>query len=654
VTLWDAGELIAAARTLGIPHPPGTPLFVLLAHVWALALPIGEYALRTNLLSATASALGAGFFFLVARETTARLGGGLGAGPARLVRTGGAAAAALTGAFTFTNWQNSNETEVYAVALFTVAAAAWLAVRWRQAPERRGRLLLLAVYLFGLSVANHLLALLAGPALVAGLVAALAEARPGPEERRREGARIAVVAGAWALLVGTGLGSAVLLAGGALAFAVATACAVRAGEGRFAGAALLLAVAGVSACLFLYVRAGQHPVLNEADPSTLESLLRVIRRAQYPVRTPLDDPTLPHGAANPGRTLGILWLQLQSYLTYFDWQWARSVVGTLSLPFGPLPLRTLVTLAFASLGLRGFFAQRRADRPTWWLLLVLFLITGLGLVLYMNFKPGFSQAYDHYPNPSDHEVRERDYFFVVSFVVWGLWAGIGMADLARATLAGSRRLARGLALGALALALAPAALNARAATRRGPDARLAADFAYDLLNTVPPYGVLFTWGDNDTFPLWWAQEVAGIRRDVAVVCLALANTDWYMRQLRGLPVRPFDDASAPPIWRGRAGAPPAGPLHTMSDAEIGAVVPERLAAPLTVRLGPLTHVYPRGTVLYPSDILALRVIQQNIGRRPRRTRCSKAWASGSTARPQARTPPAWCGSVSSPRRSIFP
>ena len=616
VTLWDAGELIAAARTLGIPHPPGTPLFVLLAHVWALALPVGEYALRTNLLSATASAGAAGFFFLVARETTARLGSGLGAGPARVVRTGGAVAAALTGAFTFTNWQNSNETEVYAVAMLMVAATAWLAVRWRQAPARRERLLLLAVYLFGLSVANHLLALLAGPALVAGLLAALAEARTGPQERGREGARIAVVAGVWALLVGSGLGSAALLAGGAVALAVAAAAAARAGEARFAGAALLLAAAGVSACMFLYLRAGQHPALNEADPSTLEAMLRVIRRAQYPVRTPLDDPTLPHGAGNPGRTLGMLWLQLQSYLAYFDWQWARSVEGTLPLPFGPLPLRTFVTLGFASLGMRGFFAQRRADRPTWWLLLVLFLVTGLGLVVYMNFKPGFSQAYDLYPNPADHEVRERDYFFVVSFVVWGLWAGIGMADLARAALAGRRRPARELALGALALALVPAALNARAATRRGPDARLAADFAYDLLNTVPPYGVLFTWGDNDTFPLWWAQEVAGIRRDVAVVCLALANTEWYMRQLRRLPVRPFEDTLAPPVWRGRPVPPPAWPLHTMTDAEIRVAVPERLVAPLTVQLGPLTHVFPAGTVLYPNDMLALRVIQQNIGRRP--------------------------------------
>ncbi|MBA3345583.1 MAG: DUF2723 domain-containing protein, partial [Gemmatimonadales bacterium] len=69
VTFWDAGELIAVAKTLGIPHPPGTPLFVLVAHVWAAAVPIGEYAFRTNLLSALFSAAGAGFFFLVAHES---------------------------------------------------------------------------------------------------------------------------------------------------------------------------------------------------------------------------------------------------------------------------------------------------------------------------------------------------------------------------------------------------------------------------------------------------------------------------------------------------------------------------------------------------------------------------------------------------------
>ena len=65
VTFWDAGEFIAASRILGIPHPPGTPLFVMLGHVWGTVVPIGEYAFRLNLMSAFFSSLAAGALFLV-------------------------------------------------------------------------------------------------------------------------------------------------------------------------------------------------------------------------------------------------------------------------------------------------------------------------------------------------------------------------------------------------------------------------------------------------------------------------------------------------------------------------------------------------------------------------------------------------------------
>ena len=141
------------------------------------------------------------------------------------------------------------------------------------------------------------------------------------------------------------------------------------------------------------------------------------------------------------------------------------------------------------------------------------MVTGVGLVLYMNFRPGFGRWFDYYPEGGNHEVRERDYFFVVSFIVWGLWAGMGLVALARPLFQRAGR-ARLMAPAWFILAAVPLALNWTAASRRhGPDARLAADFAYDLLNTVPPYGILFTYGDNDTFPLWWAQEVAGIRQD---------------------------------------------------------------------------------------------------------------------------------------------
>jgi len=620
VTFWDAGEFIAAARTLGIPHPPGTPLFVLIAHVWAMLVPVGEYAVRTNLLSALLSALGAGFFFLVAHETLAMATAGLEPATARRLRLGGATAAAVAGAFTFTNWQNSNETEVYAAATFSIAAMAWLVHVWRRhrGTARAPRLLLLVVYLSGISIGNHLLALLAGPAVIAFIATTLRD-QPAEsvEQRREEWGQLAVVAGVWALLIGTGLGSTALVIGGGVCFAAAAAYATRGGAGQFACLSLLIAGLGVTPYLYLYLRSAQHPPINEAAPATFDALLAVIRRTQYPPRTPLDDPTVAHGPGNPGRTVQVLGVQLLDYVVYFDWQWAKSLGDMI----GPLPVRTLVTLLFASLGLRGSLLQRRTDRAAWRLLLWLFLVTGVGLVAYMNFRPGYARWYDLYPESRDHEVRERDYFFVVSFIVWGVWAGMGLAGLAMTVLARARlanATVRRVAPAFLLLAAVPVALNWTQASRRhGADARLAADFAYDLLNSSPPYGILFTFGDNDTFPLWWAQEVEGVRQDVTVVCLALANTDWYMRQLRDGPTRPVDLATLPAVWRGAVPATPQWPLHTLTDPMIATSM-RGYAASRTeeITLGPLTRTLPQGTVLYPSDILMLSLIQQNLARRP--------------------------------------
>src|SRR5687767_15849558 len=115
---------------------------------------------------------------------------------------------------------------------------------------------------------------------------------------------------------------------------------------------------------------------------------------------------------------------------------------------------------------------------------MLFMVTGLGLVIYMNFRPGFGRWFNLYPLGSSHEVRERDYFFVVSFVVWGLWAGLGLLTLARDI---ARRLggwtaarlvkARLAPSAVFLLAFLPFALNSDQASRRhGPDAALAGDF----------------------------------------------------------------------------------------------------------------------------------------------------------------------------------
>src|SRR3990172_5897746 len=326
VTFWDAGEFIATSKILGIPHPPGTPLFLLLTHVWAGVIPFGEYAWRANLMTAVFSAAAAGLFFLVVSRAFR------GPSPSeprdRVFEVGGAAAAALISAFVFTVWLNSNETEVYMVSAFSIAAVCWLVWLWRRhrGTGRAPHILLLVVYLMAVSLGAHLLTLLVGPAVI-GLMFYTIQHEPlrDEQERRVERAQLAVLMGIWALLVGTGMGSTALLVLGGLIFILGAVYAAATGALLFAVTVLALAAVGASTYVFLYVRAGLQPFINEADPSTWESLLAVIRREQYPPRSPLDNPIFPSGPDNPGRSISLLLLQIQNYLQYFDWQWANSL-----------------------------------------------------------------------------------------------------------------------------------------------------------------------------------------------------------------------------------------------------------------------------------------------------------------------------------------
>src|SRR2546425_12957529 len=172
------------------------------------------------------------------------------------------------------------------------------------------------------------------------------------------------------------------------------------------------------------------------------------------------------------------------------------------------------------------------------------------------------------------EVRERDYFFIASFALWGVWVGMGLATLMewitdwleeREPNAARRWLT---ATPVLLLALIPLAGNHLTASRKGET--LARDFASDILQSVEPDGVLVTAGDNDTFPLGYAQEVEHIRQDVTVVNLALANTDWYLRQLQRRPLATFDLAGAPPNSRGRVLPQPPAPLPRYTQPQAAA------------------------------------------------------------------------------------
>ena len=616
VTFWDAGEFIAASHTLGIPHPPGTPVFVFLSNVWARLIPVGDYAFRLNLMTACFSAAAAVALFLVVHYALR----GTQVARDRVFEIGGAVAATMVASFTFTVWQNSNETELYMLAAFSIAMCAWLAVLWRKhrGTPRAYAMLLLIVYMGAISVGTHLLALLVGPAILGFMWHVLRTAPlENPKARAHEWACWVVLGSLWAVLIGAGLGYPTLFTVVVISFLLAGAYATSVGNVRFVVGATVVAAVGVSSLLFLYIRAGANPSINMADPSTWDALLSVIAREQYPERLPTDNPLYLSGAGNPGRPLSLLLLQVQNYLQYFDWQWSQGLAATepvfakIRLPF---------TLLFTTLGIYGAQLLRDRDRSVFWLLLLILLATGPALVGYMNFKPGFSIGFDRYPDYAMHEVRERDYFFVVSFQVWGLFAGLGVAGLYRTLRSRLERRgvrpARQWALPVFALASLPFVLNFRAADRaHTPAADLAKDFGYNLLQTVEPYGIVFTGGDNDTYPVLYAQQVEAIRPDVTVVVLPLTNTQWYIRQLRDNQVAEFDPEWAPWFADLRA-TYPTSPVVTWTDEEIVGLRPVRLARDFRFAHGVIDQTYPAGTALYVQDILTLRVVQENLGKRP--------------------------------------
>ncbi len=582
MTLWDAGEFITASKVLGVPHPPGTPLFVLVGHVWADVVRIGQYAWRLNLMSACFSAAGAGCLFLVAHRLLA--------GEDRILRVGGAAAAAMLSAFAFTEWQNSNETEVYTVATFSIAAICWLCLRWRdvRGTPRATHLLLLIVYIAALSIGNHLLALLVGPA-VSLFIAYTLRTLPAADrdERRMEWAEWGTLTALWVVLVAVGLGSTTLIIlGGGLLVTAVVACML-AGSRSFPIMTIAIAAVGISIYAFLYIRSGLHPVLNEAAPETWKNLVAVIRREQFGSRGIFDNPMLP---GSP-RTLKIFGQQLLSFFQYCSWQWGRSL---------PFILMVIAALLFVSLGTIGFEFARRRDAGVAYLLGALWLVTGIGLVMYMNFKAGFSIYWDQYPSMDQHEVRERDYFFVVSFQVWGVFVAFGLVRLVRwlSQTAPSRLWIAAAAV----ITLLPFGANFAAASRRGADATAARDFAYNLLQSVEPYGVLFGFGDNDTFPVWYLQEVEGLRQDVTLINLSLANLDWYLLQLAARPVRPFDPARAPAVYRSLVPPRPrAGSALPLSAQDIEGMQPMQLRDSGVFRAGSFELPVRKGQILRTAD-----------------------------------------------------
>ena len=525
--MWDTSEYITAAYTLGLPHPPGNPFFVLLGRFFAI-LPIApNVAMRVNILAALCSAVSAGMWFLITERV---LAGWL---PRRWQRIAGGALAALIGSTAFTVWAQSVVNEkVYTVALVGMAIVSWLAVRWCDDPDgpKADRMLVLIAYLSGLGYANHMAGFLALPAVFVAVMVI----RPRTFLRWK-----LVLAGILAI----GLGMTPFLTQ-----PIRSAYFPRINEGETTGCVTKIS----ASCTF--------------SDQTYQRFMYNFNRTQYG-KPALTDRQIPFTAQ-----MGMWW-------TYFRWQWLRDASGTHAAA------QEALAWVFLLLGLLGATVHWQRDRRSFWFFGPLMFTVTLVLIYYMNFKYGYSQA----PELGDavpREVRDRDYFYLWSFSAWSVWVALGLFDVWErlARLFGSDPVRMGIdtievprksswmaASPLLLLAVIPLFANWGTASRRGQtDTR---DFAHDLLESVEPYGVLITVGDNDTFPLWYAQEVEGIRKDVTVLCTSLLNTDWYTRQLIRNRIRPYDLANGPPAYAGRAWTMPAKAPINLTYTESDSVPP---------------------------------------------------------------------------------
>jgi hypothetical protein len=508
--MWDTGEYMAAAKVLGLPHPPGNPFFMLVAHVFGeLPLP-GGYAQHINIMAAFASAASAGFWFLVTERI---LSGWL---PKSWQRITGAALGTLIGATAFTVWNQSVVNEkVYTMTLLFFTAVSWLMISWTDDPEgpKANKRLLLVAYLLGLGYANHPAGFLAMPAV-----------------------GVAILVRRWQTLL----------------------------DWRLLVKGALVLILGLTPFIYEPIRAAYFPPLNEGEPTacvtkieasctfselTKQRLMDNINREQYGKK-------LTRGAPYSAQ-VGMWWL-------YFKWQWLRDAYNESAA------LQAILAVLFLTLGLLGGYVHYQRDRRTFWYFGPLMFTLTLALIYYMNFKYGWSQA-PELGDTVEREVRDRDYFYIWSYSAWGVWAALGLVYIwqsiaevldrdpeeAHDTAGYATKRSWLLATPILLIACVPLVGNWKTASHRGDT--FAADWGADMLNSVEPYGILITNGDNDTFPLWYAQEVEGVRQDVLVLVTSYLNTDWFIRQMIRRPVREYDAAKGPAIYRGTNWPKPKGP-----------------------------------------------------------------------------------------------
>jgi len=580
-SFWDCGEFITCAYILGVPHPPGAAFYLLLGRIFTLIPWTADIGLRVNIISAIATALTVMFTYLIIARLIIIWRGKVQTVEDRIILYGSSFIGALAFAFSDSLWFNAVEAEVYAISMFFTAIIVWLILVWNEkaGDPSSDKYILLIAYCVGLAIGVHLLNILALPALflifycrkykmniinfllysgIAFVVSLIDLIIYINTKSLLNASILPLIAIAviiilrkqypefFHLLIFTFISNFIFVLiypgivkwlpnlalilqkyGGSsfsatffvtLAFiflmAIYFGYRYRSRIVFVALTSFLLIIVGASTFPSVYFRSQLNPAIDENDPENLENLVSYINRDQY-------------GDWSYIERRAPLWeYQVQKmYTRYFGWQF----IGK-GIRMGPdgyladiLSLRGLWGIPFL-IGIMGMIHHFFKDHKRALAILLLFFLTGLAIVLYLN-----------QPDP---QPRERDYVYVASFFAFAIWIGIGVAGILESiaeSVQKNNKIRKQVMVFILGLIfifvpIKMFAFNYKSHDRSGN--YVAYDYSYNLLQSCEKDAILFTNGDNDTFPLWFLQYVKKIRTDVRVVNLSLLNTHWYIKQLR--------------------------------------------------------------------------------------------------------------------------
>jgi len=530
-----------------------------------------DIAFRVNIISPIASALSVMFLYLIVVQLITIYRGKVKNKNDQLIVFGSALISSLIFAFTDSHWFNAVEAEVYSLSTLSTALVTWLILHWNENSDVKGheRYLLLIAYVLGLATGIHLLNLLALPFM--GMIFYFKR----NSFTYQSFILMSIITGIIFIAVYLGIikgipriASVIGISGLILIlislFSITTYVIIR--KNRIFSiilSSLVLVIIGYSTYAVLFIRSSQDPAIDENDPETVERAIKYLDREQYgelftfPRRYEKNTiGSYPHKVSKIGnplnhqdfsssqnfrymfhdfdKQLSFFWDYqfIRMYLRYFLWQFAgRGSAGESYVSnFGALENRTedgvnwfqfILPLPFL-MGIFGIFYHFKKDPQRAWSILALFFMTGFALIIYLNqdkFQP-----------------RERDYSYVGSFFAFAIWIGIFLESFFDKLLRiiKDRKISKWffytICSSFLIIPSIMFSSNYWSHDRSGNF--VAWDYSYNILQTCEPNAVIFTNGDNDTFPLWYLQEVEGIRKDVTIANLSLLNTDWYIKQIK--------------------------------------------------------------------------------------------------------------------------